>query len=127
MPRSMSKSASMRRTASSATGEIASADLPLPEVARDVGQFEELAPGMRPAERAPHRRGRAVGPVEVVVAAIGVRRENRPLDGFLILLTLQDAPPAGEVPVGMGLLPVGREEEQRGGRRAPANGRSSRT
>ena len=38
----------------------------------DVGELEELAPEMAPAERARHRPRDAIGPVEVVVAAIGV-------------------------------------------------------
>ena len=38
----------------------------------DIRQFEELAPGMRPAQRAQHRRGPVAGMVEVVVTAIGI-------------------------------------------------------
>ena len=50
----------------------------------DVGQFEELAPGMRPAERAAHGRGLMACMIEVVVTAIGIG--------------LQDACPARQVP-----------------------------
>jgi hypothetical protein len=35
---------------------------------------------------------------------------------------LQDAGPSGEVLVGMDLLPIGGEEEQRGGRHSPDKG-----
>ena len=72
MPRSMSNSASMRLTASSAIGEIAGGVLAAPGVGGDVGQLEELPPGVRPAQR---RRDRPCGArriVERVVAAIGV-------------------------------------------------------
>ena len=98
----------MRLTASSATGEISLAGLPLRTLPGDVGQFEELAPGVAPAQRAGHRPRSAISPVEVVVAAIGIG--------------LQDAPPAREMPIGVGLLPVAGEEEQRGRRCAAGEG-----
>ena len=81
----MSKSASIRVTASSATGEISWAGMPPSDLARDVGQLEELAPRMGPAQRAGDRPRLAVRAVEVVVAAVGIG--------------LEDALPAGEVPV----------------------------
>ena len=67
--------------------------LALAHVAGDVGQFEELAPGMAPAECAFDRRRAAVRTVEVVVATIGIG--------------LESAMPPHEVPVGMGLLAIG--------------------
>ena len=63
---------------------------------------------MAPAERAVDRTGIAAGAVEVVVAAVGIG--------------LQDALPSGEVPVGMGHLPVAGEVKQRGRRRAARKG-----
>src|SRR5690606_32895003 len=38
----------------------------------DIRQFEELAPGMRPAQRAAHWRGRVIMAIETVVTAISV-------------------------------------------------------
>lgn len=52
--------------------------LALAHVAGDVGQFEELAPCMAPAERAQYRRRAAVRTVEVVVATIGIAAGGAP-------------------------------------------------
>ena len=49
--------------------------LALAHVASDVGQFEELAPRVAPAERAVDRREAAIRTVEVVVATIGACRK----------------------------------------------------
>lgn len=76
-----------------------------PDIPRDVGEFEELAASMAPAERAYDRVGIRLAAIEVVLAPIGIG--------------LQDALPSGEVPVGVGHLPVTREVEQ-GSRRRPA-------
>lgn len=65
----------------------------------DVSQFEELAPGMRPAERALHRRGLVTVTIEAVVATIGI--------------SLQDARPARQVPGRMFHPAVGREVIER--------------
>ena len=76
----------------------------LAHVAGDVSEFEEFAPRVAPAKCADHQRGAAVGTIEVVVAAIGIG--------------LQGAVPSGEMRVGVGLLAIGREVEECGGRRA---------
>ena len=60
----MSNSASMRRTASRASGEITLADLALrlaPGVGGDIGQDEERPAGMHPACRLGDRPGLALG------------------------------------------------------------------
>ncbi len=76
----------------------------LPHIPRDVCEFEELPPRMRPAERARHRGRLPVLSVEIIIPAIGVR--------------LQDAGPSLQVFIRMPHLPVGGEAEDRGGRRA---------
>lgn len=73
-------------------------------VAGDIGQLEELASRVAPAERADHSRGAAVGAIKIVVAAIGIR--------------LQYAVPCGKMRIGMGLLPIRREVEECRRRRA---------
>ncbi len=78
--------------------------LALPDISRDVGQFEELAPGMAPAKRALDGAGIAVAAIEIVVSTIGIG--------------LEDALPAREMPVGVGHFAIAREVEQRRGRRA---------
>jgi hypothetical protein len=60
----------------------------LAHIAGDIGQFEEFAPRMAPAERALDRFGATIRSVEIVVAAIGIR--------------LQYAVPSGKMRVGMG-------------------------
>jgi hypothetical protein len=60
-----------------------------------------------------HRCGRAAFAVEVVVATIGVGLEN--------------ALPAGEVAIGMGLLRSSEKWKSAAGGAPPANGRSTRT
>lgn len=87
--------------------------LALAHVAGDVGQSEELAPCMAPAERAQYRRMAAVRTAEVVVATIGIG--------------LESAMPPHEMPVWMGLLAIGGKVEECRGRRAAREGRSSRT
>ena len=74
----------------------------------DVGELEELAAGMRPAQRLGDRRGPAVGRIELPEAAIGVGLEN--------------AVPARQVRLRMLAPPVAGEAEQRGGRRAAGEG-----
>ena len=71
----------------------------LPGGGLDVGQFEELPPGVAPAERAEHRRGFAGRIVNAVIAAIGVG--------------LQDAGPARQMPGRMFHSAVGREVIER--------------
>lgn len=63
---------------------------------------------MAPAEPADHRRGAAAGTIEIVVTAIGVG--------------LQRAMPAGEMPIWMSLLAIGREVEECRRRRATREG-----
>ncbi|MBB2755814.1 UNVERIFIED_ORG: hypothetical protein GGI57_006565 [Rhizobium aethiopicum] len=87
--------------------------LALAHVAGDVGQFEELAPGMAPAECALDRRRAAVRTVEVVVATIGIG--------------LQGAVPSGEMRVGGGFSRSGEKWKSAAGGAPPAKGRSSRT
>ena len=107
MPRSMSNSASMRLTASSAIGEIAAALFATPRVGGDVGQFEELPPRMRPTQcrrdrrlvRAPDRKARCS------------RYRRRPAGCRLKSL---------QMPLGMLLPPVARGVIERGRRRGPA-------
>src|SRR6056297_1731506 len=82
--------------------------LSLPCVPPDVGEFEELAPGMAPAERAVERAGITVIAIEIVVAAIGIGLEN--------------ALPASEMPVGVSHLPVAGEVEQCGRRGTACEG-----
>lgn len=72
----------------------------LAHVARDIGQLEELAPCMAPAERAACRAGMTVSQIEAIVAAIGIG--------------LQNALPACEMLVGVDHLAIARELEQGG-------------
>jgi len=74
------------------------------DIALDIGKLEELASGMAPAQRADDRSGIAVGPVEVVVAAVGIG--------------LQNTLPPGEMPVRVGQLAVAGEVKQGRWRRA---------
>ena len=90
MDRSISNSASIRRTASIAMGEIDGRLLALrlaPRARLDVRQDEELAAGVRPARRLGIGPGCAPGVIELAVAAIGVG--------------LQDAGVARQMPLGM--------------------------
>ena len=54
------------------------------QLGRDVGQLEELAPGMRPAQRAGERRRRAVRSEQGVVAGISVSLENAAVAGEVL-------------------------------------------
>ena len=74
----------------------------------DVGKLEELAPGVRPAQRLGDRSGRAVRFVESTEAGIGVG--------------LEDATPAGEVRRGMRAAPVAGVAVERRGRGAAGEG-----
>ena len=82
--------------------------LALSHIAGNVCELEELAPCMAPAQGAEHRRGTAVGMIEVVVAAVGVG--------------LQRALPSNEMPVGVDLLAIGGEVEERCGRSTAREG-----
>ena len=89
----------MRLTASNAIGEIGVACLAPPRVGGDVGQFEELAPRMAPAQRLDDRAGLAVGKIEAIVA---VERVG-----------LQNAGVTGQMPLGMLPRSIARGVEQR--------------
>jgi hypothetical protein len=83
MARSISNSASMRWTASSAMGEIAAGFPPL-ALRSDVGQHEELAPAMGPAGRLQDRAWTSTGSIELlmspsmpVICSVGAPPERR--------------------------------------------------
>src|SRR5215216_1767942 len=80
--------------------------LAAPSIGCDVGQFEELPPGMGPAQCRGDRSSGARGTVERIVAVIGVG--------------LQDAAEVSKVPRGMLTSPVARGVVQRRWRRASA-------
>jgi hypothetical protein len=82
--------------------------LPFAGLLLDGGEFEELAAGVAPAQRAGDRPGIAVAAIEVGVAPAGAG--------------LEDALPAREVPVGMDHLAAAGEVEQRGRGRAAREG-----
>ena len=105
MSRSMSKTASMRLTASRAIGEIGVA-LAAASVRGDVGQFEELAPRVAPTQRLDDRAWLAIGKIQSVVAVEGVG--------------LQNARVTGQMPLGMLARSIARCIEQRGRRIGPA-------
>ena len=82
-------------------------------VGGDVGELEELASRVRPAQRLGDRRGLPVGRVELPEAAVGVG--------------LEDAAPLRQMRLRVLAAAVAGEAEQRAGGAPPAKGRSSRT
>ena len=76
MSRSMSNSASIRFTASSAIGEIGVALLAAFGIRGNVGKHEELATRMCPAQRLCQRTGAAVDFEQWIIAAIGIGLQN---------------------------------------------------
>jgi hypothetical protein len=73
MPRSMSKTASMRRTASMASGAFA-----------QLCQLEELAAAVCPARRVCHRPGLAARHIEIVEPGIGIGLQDAGISGQVL-------------------------------------------